>query len=123
MTTGPSTGSEVLLQDEVARTCKGFVEVGFSRPARILVHSGGSVAARANAAQLVEGLDRVLRGLGAGRPHSPPCGGELFPTCMAADEPHTLNLLVWVALALVIVTCPPSPPAGRVCAKTEGRCA
>ena len=96
MTTGPSTGSEVLLQDEVARTCKGFVEVGFSRPARILVHSGGSVAARANAAQLVEGLDRVLRGLGAGRPHSPPCGGELFPTCMAADEPHTLNLLVWV---------------------------
>jgi TIR domain-containing protein len=95
MTTGPRTGSEVLLQDEAARTCQGFVEVGFSRPARILVHSG-SAAARASAVQLVEGLDQVLRGLGAGRPHSPPCRGELFPACMAENEPHTFNLLVWV---------------------------
>jgi hypothetical protein len=94
MAVGPRTGSEVLLQDEATRTCRGFVEVGFSRPARILVRSG-SPAADAYAAQLVEALDRALHGLGAGSPHLP-CLGGLVDGCKAGREPHTLNLLVWV---------------------------
>jgi hypothetical protein len=95
MAVGPRSGSEVLLQDEAAVTCKGFVDVGFSRPARILVHRGMRAAAPI-ATRLGEALEEALRGLGAARPHHPPCLGRLRGGCIAGEEPYTLNLLVWV---------------------------
>jgi hypothetical protein len=95
MATGEMTGSEVLLQDEAAGTCRGFVEVGFSRPARILVHAG-SPAATGAARLLLAALDRALRGLGGRHPQRIPCFGQLREDCKAGHESHTLNLLVWV---------------------------
>jgi hypothetical protein len=108
---GAVTGCEVLIQSQEGMTCTGFVDVGVSRPLRILVRTGEE-GARSRASGLVAALEALLDRLGTRSSGSaPPCGGSLHDPCKAYREPYTLNLLVWVGSDLS-----PDPGEERVVA-------
>lgn len=94
------TGCDVLLQSDRLRSCEGLRGVVAARSARMLVRGGeGSsvvaVAALRNAP--AEAPREALRTIGAAVVRAGmPCAGGRREQCMAADEPHTRNVLVWV---------------------------